>query len=74
MRKTAVRKEAKMRKEIKISGCVEIPEEMEADAFIGEFLAWIEERGCCFGGGFREIRDGYYVLPNGRRGKPVSED
>jgi hypothetical protein len=63
-----------MRKEIEISGCVEIPEERTADDFIGEFLAWCEERGYSFGGGFREIRDGYYILPDGRRGKPVSED
>ncbi len=63
-----------MRKEIESSGCVEIPEETDADAFIDEFLKWCEQRGCRFGGGFREIRDGFYILPNGRRERPVSEE
>ena len=56
-----------MCKEIEILGCVEIPTEMEKDEFIRDFLMWIEAKGCCFGGDFREIVDGYYILPNGKR-------
>lgn len=62
-----------MRKEIEIAGCVEIPPDMNADAFITAFLEWIEEQGCCFGGGFRKIVDGYYMLPNGKRGRAVDD-
>ena len=60
-----------MCKEIEINGCVEIPPEMTMDEFAHEFLVFIEERGWRFGGGFREIVDGHYVLPDGRRGDPV---
>ena len=63
-----------MCKEIEINGCVEIPPEMTADEFANEFLAFIEARGWRFGGGFCEIVDGYYVLPDGKKGKPVSDD
>lgn len=50
-----------MCKEIEIQGCVEIPSEMSADAFIDDFIAYIESRGWYFGGGFREIVDGCYI-------------
>ena len=63
-----------MRKEIEITGCVEIPPETDADTFVTEFLRWIEEKGWRFGGGFREIADGYYVRPDGSRGEAVSEE
>ena len=63
-----------MRKEIELSGCVEIPQNMTMDDFADEFLLWIESKGWRFGGGFREIIDGHYVLPNGKKGKAVAED
>ena len=63
-----------MCKEIEINGCVEIPPEMTEDEFTNEFLAFVEARGWRFGGGFREIVDGYYILSDGTRGKHVSEE
>ena len=63
-----------MRKEIEINGCVEIPPEMTMDAFWDTFIAFIESRGWYFGGGIREIIDGYYVNPDGSKGKSVLED
>lgn len=63
-----------MQKEIEIQGCVEIPTELDADAFADAFLRWIEANGWHFGGGFREIRDGYYIIPDGTRGKAVADE
>lgn len=63
-----------MRKEIEINGCIEIPPEMTMDAFVDAFLELIESKGWFFGGGFNEIIDGYYVNPDGSRGKSVLED
>lgn len=63
-----------MRKEIEINGCIEIPPEMTMDAFTDAFLELIESKGWFFGGGFNEIIDGYYVNPDGSRGKRVLED
>lgn len=62
-----------MRKEIEINGCIEIPPEMTMDAFVDAFLELIESKGWFFGGGFNEIIDGYYVNPDGSRGKSVLE-
>ena len=61
-----------MRKEIEINGCIEIPPEMTLDEFENEFIKWAESKGWFFGGGFREIADGYYILPDGSKGKSVS--
>lgn len=63
-----------MCKEIEITGCVEIPPEMDMDEFAQAFLSFIESKGWRFGGGFREIVDGYYILPDGTRGEPVGEE
>ena len=63
-----------MEKEIEIQGCVEVSPEVDADLFASEFIRWIESKGWRFGGGFREIVDGYYILPDGTKGKSVSEE
>jgi hypothetical protein len=63
-----------MRKEIEINGCVEIPPEITMDAFTDAFIEWIESKGWYFGGGFKEIVDGYYTKPNGSKGRSVLED
>ena len=63
-----------MRKEIEINGCIEIPPEMTLDEFENEFIKWVESKGWFFGGGFREIADGYYILPDGSKGKSVSNE
>lgn len=46
---------------------------MTMDAFTEAFLELIESKGWSFGGGFNEIIDGYYVNPDGSRGKSVLE-
>ena len=63
-----------MRKELQIEGCIELQPEADANQVIDEFLQWIESKGWCFGGGFREIRDGHYVLPDGSLGSHVFEE
>lgn len=63
-----------MRKEIEINGCIEVPAEMTVDEFSDCFIEFVESKGCYFGGGFREIVDGYYILPDGSKGKRLSED
>ena len=63
-----------MCREIEINGCIEIPPEMTMDEFTDAFIELIESRGWYFGGGFREIVDGYYMNPDGTRGKFVLDD
>ena len=63
-----------MRKEIEINGCIEIPPEMTMDEFTDVFIEMIESKGWYFGGGFREIVDGYYMNPDGTRGKFILDD
>ena len=63
-----------MRKEFEINGCIEVPPEMTADEFMDTFIELIESKGWVFGGGFREIADGYYVNPDGTRDKFVFDE
>ena len=63
-----------MRKEIEINGCVEIPGEVTQEEFVDAFIDWVESKGWYFGGGFREILDGYYINPDGTKAKSVLED
>ena len=63
-----------MRKEIEINGCIEIPPETTMDEFTDAFLGLIESKGWYFGGGFNEIVDGYYINPNGSKGKHILEN
>ena len=63
-----------MRREIEINGCIEIPPEMTMDEFTDVFIEMIESKGWYFGGGFREIVDGYYMNPDGTRGKFILDD
>ena len=63
-----------MRKEIEINGCVEIAPEMTMDEFECAFIEFTEAKGWCFGGGLREIVDGYYVNRDGTKGKAVGEE
>ena len=63
-----------MRKEIEIHGCIEIPPEISAEEFFDTFIELIESKGWFFGGGFREIVDGYYVNSDGTRGKHVLDE
>ena len=52
---------------IEIRGCLEISQKDKMSDVIDEFLRWVEAHGWRFGGGFREIIDGYYVRPDGTR-------
>ena len=52
---------------IEIRGLLEITPEDKMSDVIDAFLRWIESRGWYFGGGFREVVDGYYVSPDGTR-------
>ena len=63
-----------MRKEIEINGCVEVPCEISTEAFADAFIEWIESNGWYFGGVFNEIVDGYYINPDGTKGKSVLDD
>ena len=47
---------------------------MTMDKFIDIFIELIESKGWYFGGGFKEIIDGYYINPDGTKGKHVFED
>ena len=63
-----------MIKEFEINGCIEVPPNLSEDEFWHEFIMFIESKGWRFGGGISEIIDGYYILPDGSKGKYVMED
>ena len=63
-----------MIKEVEIQGCVVITEEVSMDEFVDKFIAFIEENGWSFGGGYRTIIDGYYINGDGTRGKYVLDE
>ena len=54
-------------KEIEIGGCIIVPRDIPKDEVIDAFIDWVESKGWFFGGGFKEIVDGYYVDHNGNR-------
>lgn len=60
-----------MEHEIEINGCLTIPEDADADKVLNLFLEFVESHGWYYGGGFNEIRDGCYVMPDGTLGKTV---
>lgn len=60
-----------MEHEIEINGCLTIPEDADVDKVLDLFLEFVESHGWYYGGGFSEIRDGYYIKPDGTRGRPV---
>lgn len=62
-----------MRREFEIHGCVEVPPEVTEDAFWDTFIGFIESKGWSFGGGINEIQDGFYILPDGSRGRHVMD-
>jgi len=63
-----------MRKEMEITGCIEIPAEMTMDEFTDAFIELIESKGWFFGGGVHEIVDGFYINPDGTKGNSVLDD
>ena len=61
-------------KEIEIGGCITVPKDISADAVIDAFIHWVESNGWYFGGGFREIVDGYYVDAKGNPVEPIHRE
>ena len=60
-----------MAHEIELSGCLTIPEDADPDKVLSFFLEFVENHGWYYGGGFNEIRDGYYVMPDDTLDKTV---
>lgn len=63
-----------MEKEFEIQGCVSVPSNVSEDEFWYKFIDFIEANGWYFGGGINEIVDGYYINPDGTKGKSVLDD
>lgn len=60
-----------MEHEIEIQGYLTVPEDADFDEVTNLFLEFVESHGWYYGGGFNEIRDGRYVMPDGTLGRPV---
>ncbi len=60
-----------MKKLIEINGCIEIPENVETEFVIDEFVTFVENRGWTFGGGFQTIIDDWYVNNEGEKVKRI---
>ncbi len=63
-----------IRKEFEFQGCVEVPTELSEDEFWDKFIGFIEENGWSFGGGINTIIDGFYINPDGTKGKYVLDE
>lgn len=44
-------------REIQISGTITVPENIESDQFLDEFLSWVESKGYYFGGSIKDYED-----------------
>lgn len=60
-----------MRKEFEIQGCIEVPSEITEEEFVDKFISFIESNNWWFGGGIKEIIDGFYINDDGTRGEHV---
>ena len=49
-----------MTHEIEIDGCLNVPTTVSLNDVVDEFLAFVENRGWYFGGGFNEFEDDHY--------------
>jgi len=56
-----------MSKSVEVMGCIEIPEDTEADYVIDKFIKFVESNGWYFGGGFNTIVDNWYVNNKGEK-------
>ncbi|GHU36978.1 hypothetical protein FACS1894193_11540 [Bacilli bacterium] len=60
--------------EVELQGCVYCEtENLTADGFLDKFISFVEENGWYFGGGTKQIIDGYYVDGTLKPIKPVDE-
>ena len=62
-----------MRKEIELQGCAESPESLSFDKFYAKFIASIEVNSWSLGGGMNEMIDGFYIHPDGTKGRHALE-
>ncbi len=62
-----------MNKLVEISGCIEIPTNVETDFVIDEFIKFVESKGWTFGGGFQTIIDDWYVNDKGEKIRHINE-
>lgn len=49
-----------MTHEIEMDGCLNVPTTVSLNDVVDEFLAFIENHGLYFGGGFNELKDDHY--------------
>jgi hypothetical protein len=63
-----------MEREFELDICISVQDNVTEDEFYDIFVKFIEAQGWSFGGTIREIQDGYYILPNGEKGKHVLEE
>ena len=64
-----------MEKEFEILGCLQVSGNTSYDAFYNAFIVdFVEANNWLFGGGINEIVDGFYVNPDGSKGKYVLSD
>ncbi len=64
-----------MEKEFEILGCISsVPDEMTYNEFWNIFIEFVESNEWSFGGGINEIVDGYYINPDGSKGKHVLDE
>ena len=63
-----------MKKEFEIIGCIEVQPEVTEDEVLVELIKFVESKGWYFGGGVKEIIDGFYVNPDGTKGESVSNE
>lgn len=60
--------------EVELQGCVFSAEtQLDADEFLDKFIDFIEENHWYFGGGVRQIIDGYYVDNDLKPIEPVGD-
>lgn len=63
-----------LRKEFEIQGCIEVADDLSEEEFWHKFIGFIEFNDWTFGGGFKEIVDGFYINPDGTKGKHVLDE
>lgn len=63
-----------MRKEFEINGCVEVAMELSEDEFWYKFIDFIEANNWYFGGGIKEIVDGFYINEDGTKEHVLDSD
>lgn len=63
-----------MEREFELDICISVQDNVTEDEFYDIFVKFIKAQGWSFGETIREIQDGYYILPDGEKGKHVLEE